>query len=40
MSYGFGWNFYGFFVLAALWMVSYFAWALRAGARDRTRNDR
>jgi hypothetical protein len=31
---GFGWSFYGFFVLAVLWLAAYFAWAARA-ARDR-----
>ena len=32
---GFGWSFYGFFVLAVLWLAAYFAWAVRAAARDR-----
>ena len=27
---GFGWSFYGFFVVAALWVAAYFAWAWRA----------
>jgi hypothetical protein len=32
---GFGVSFYGFFVAAALWLIAYFAWAVRAAARDR-----
>jgi hypothetical protein len=32
---GFGWNFYGFFVLAVVWLAIYFLWAARAAARDR-----
>jgi hypothetical protein len=24
---GFGWNFYGFFVFAVVWIAAYFAWA-------------
>jgi hypothetical protein len=24
---GFGWNFYGFFLFAAVWLVFYFFWA-------------
>jgi hypothetical protein len=32
---GFGWSFYGFFVLAAVWLAAYFLWAVRAAARDR-----
>ena len=24
---GFGWSFYGFFLVAALWVAAYFAWA-------------
>jgi hypothetical protein len=32
---GFGWSFYGFFVLAVLWLGAYFAWAVRAAGRDR-----
>ena len=32
---GFGWNFYGFFVAAALWLGAYFVWARFASARDR-----
>ena len=34
---GFGWSFYGFFVAAAVWLLLYFVWALRAAARDRER---
>ena len=34
---GFGWSFYGFFVLALVWLGAYFAWAVRAAARDRAR---
>lgn len=40
MTGGFGWSFYGFFVLAVLWIVTYFAWAARAAARDRRRDRR
>jgi hypothetical protein len=32
---GFGWNFYGFFIAAAIWLSCYFAWAWFAAARDR-----
>jgi hypothetical protein len=32
---GFGWSFYGFFVLAAVWLAGYVLWAARAAARDR-----
>lgn len=35
MSSGLGWNFWGFFVVAALWCGGYFAWALWANRRDR-----
>ena len=34
---GYGWSFYGFFLLAALWMAAYFAWSFRAAARERRR---
>ena len=27
MTGGFGWNFYGFFVFAVVWIAAYFAWA-------------
>ena len=37
---GFGWSFYGFFVVAAVWMVLYFAGAWRAAARDRDSRNR
>jgi len=37
---GFGWSFYGFFALAAVWMALYFVWAVRAAARDRERQGR
>jgi hypothetical protein len=37
---GFGWSFYGFFVGAALWLLLYFVWAIRAAARDRERHER
>jgi Na+-transporting methylmalonyl-CoA/oxaloacetate decarboxylase gamma subunit len=32
---GFGWSFYGFFVLAVLWLAAYFVWAIGAAVRDR-----
>lgn len=35
MSQGFGWSFYGFFVIAALWCLLYFAWAVWANRRER-----
>ncbi len=25
---GFGWNFYGYFVFAVVWIAGYFLWAL------------
>lgn len=34
---GFGWNFYGFFVAAVIWLAVYFYWAWRAAERDRER---
>jgi hypothetical protein len=37
---GFGWSFYGFFVLAAVWLATYFLWAARAAARDRNKLNR
>lgn len=24
---GFGWNFYGFFLVAAVWVLAYYVWA-------------
>jgi hypothetical protein len=39
-SGGFGSSFYGFFVAAALWLVSYFVWAAAAARRDRRRSRR
>lgn len=35
MSDGFGWNFWGFFVLAAAWCVAYFVWAWWANRNER-----
>lgn len=35
MSQGFGWEFYGFFVAAVVWLAIYFLWAWRAARRDR-----
>ena len=32
---GFGWSFYGFFVLAAVWIVLYFAWVAYMDAQER-----
>lgn len=32
---GFGWSFYGFFIVAALWIAAYFAWVLVMDARER-----
>ena len=40
MDYGFGLSFYGFFAAAVTWLVAYFAWAARAAARDRHRDNR
>lgn len=34
MNDGFGWNFWGFFVLAAGWCVAYFVWAVRRNRSD------
>jgi hypothetical protein len=36
---GFGMNFYGFFVVALLWVVAYFCWASRINASE-TRRER
>jgi hypothetical protein len=38
MTVGFGWNFYGFFIAAAAWIVCYFVWAFAVNARERRRN--
>jgi hypothetical protein len=38
MTVGFGWNFYGFFIAAAVWIVCYFVWALAVDARERRRD--
>lgn len=35
MNDGFGWSFYGFFVMAALWCVVFNVWALRKNAQER-----
>lgn len=32
---GFGLNFYGFFVVALLWVIAYFFWASRKNASER-----
>lgn len=32
---GFGWNFYGFFLVAVLWIVLYFAWVALMDAHER-----
>jgi len=32
---GFGWSFYGFFLVAVLWITAYFVWAVAADTRDR-----
>jgi len=37
---GFGLNFYGFFIAAAVWLAVYFLWAFSAVARDRRRDAR
>lgn len=37
MTYGFGFGFYGFFVVAIVWVALYFLWAWRAAARDRVK---
>lgn len=37
---GFGWNFYGFFAAAAIWMALYLVWVARTNARERRRQDR
>jgi hypothetical protein len=37
---GFGWSFYGFFIIATLWLLFYFAWAGREAARDRRQGPR
>ena len=34
MNEGFGWSFYGFFVVAGAWCAAYFAWATWKNARD------
>jgi hypothetical protein len=34
---GFGWNFYGFFLFAIVWIVGYFFWAAQTAKRERLR---
>lgn len=34
---GFGASFYAFFLAAAIWLLVYFLWAVKAAARDRRR---
>lgn len=31
---GFGWSFYGFFLVAALWVGGYFLWAYIKNTRE------
>ena len=31
---GFGWNFYAFFLGAAIWVACYLLWAWRVNTRD------
>jgi hypothetical protein len=35
MTAGFGWNFYGYFIYAAIWIVGYFILAVYLNRRDR-----
>ncbi len=35
MTAGFGWNFYGYFIYAAIWIVGYFILAGYLSRRDR-----
>ncbi len=37
---GFGLNFYGFFVFAALWICVYSVWVARVNKRERSREAR
>jgi membrane protein implicated in regulation of membrane protease activity len=37
---GFGWNFYGFFVFAAVWLVVYFSWARWMTKHERKASER
>lgn len=39
MTEGFGWNFYAFFVYAALWLSGFFIWAFRANRRERRKSE-
>ena len=39
MTPGFGWSFYGFFVVAAAWCVVYLAWALAKNRAEARRRD-
>lgn len=36
---GFGWNFYGFFLVAALWVLTYFVWARWQNRKEMQRRD-
>jgi hypothetical protein len=38
VTVGFGWNFYGFFIAATLWIACYFVWAFVMEARERRRD--
>jgi hypothetical protein len=35
---GFGWSFYGFFVVAVLWLLAYSLWVAATDARERGRD--
>ncbi len=32
---GFGWNFYGFFLFAALWVCAYFLWIFYINKKEK-----
>jgi hypothetical protein len=36
---GFGWNFYGFFLVGVIWCILYFVWAQWMTRREREEED-
>jgi hypothetical protein len=36
---GFGWNFYGFFLVGVVWCILYFIWAQWMTRREREEED-
>lgn len=39
MTEGFGWNFYGFFLYAGVWVIGYFLWALHTNRKETDKDE-